>query len=120
MSQRKPAAKAAFDFGRKDAMKLGAAAAFSVVTLFGVWLNDEKQRERRHSSIAKDIEREQWRARQIAEAEGRPVEQLDDGFADKFMSDPANAKDVAQAKVDIADMVAGKPATPKKAWWSLF
>jgi hypothetical protein len=101
----------------RDRIILGCAVSFSVLTLIGVAYNDERQRKRRHSAIAKDIEREQWRARKIAESSGQPLAQLDDGFADKYMADPVNSHDVADAKRVIKDMVDGKPAEARKSWW---
>ncbi|KAG5510586.1 hypothetical protein JKF63_06883 [Porcisia hertigi] len=44
-----------------------------------VYLSEEKERNRRHASIKKDIERERWRARELGLA--APT---DDGFAERY------------------------------------
>lgn len=44
-----------------------------------VYFSEEKERNRRHASIEKDIERERWRARELGLS--APV---DDGFAERY------------------------------------
>ncbi|KAL7700539.1 hypothetical protein N2W54_001249 [Lotmaria passim] len=56
---------------------------FSTLTALGIYVaiywNEEKERNRRHTSIEKDIERERWRARELGLS--KPT---DDGFADRY------------------------------------
>lgn len=114
----KPAPAAAGKwYARRDVIKLTAGCLFSVLACWGVWYNDELQRRRRHSSIAKDIERENWRAAQIAASEGRPFQRVDDGFAERFVADPKNAKDVDEARRVVGDMVQGKPYQAQRQSW---
>ncbi|CBH18323.1 uncharacterized protein TEOVI_000177900 [Trypanosoma equiperdum] len=54
---------------------LVAAAVYA-----GVYYSEEAERSRRHASIAKDIERERWRALELG-----LEEPTDDGFADKYI-----------------------------------
>ena len=58
-----------------------AGCLFVIGTFVGVSVNEELQKVRRHSSIAKDIEREKWRATQLG------LETRDDGFAETYMND---------------------------------
>ncbi|ESL05999.1 hypothetical protein TRSC58_06334 [Trypanosoma rangeli SC58] len=45
-----------------------------------VYYSEESERQRRHTSIEKDIERERWRAKELGLGEPR-----DDGFADAYL-----------------------------------
>ncbi|KEG07122.1 hypothetical protein DQ04_10821000 [Trypanosoma grayi] len=54
---------------------LAAAAMYA-----GVYYYEEKERNRRHTSIEKDIERERWRAQELGL--GEPT---DDGFAKRHI-----------------------------------
>ncbi|KAG5484629.1 hypothetical protein CUR178_07220 [Leishmania enriettii] len=46
---------------------------------WAVYFSEENERNRRHASIEKDIERERWRARELGLA--APT---DDGFAERY------------------------------------
>ncbi|GET86341.1 hypothetical protein, conserved [Leishmania tarentolae] len=52
-----------------------------------VYFSEEKERNRRHASIKKDIERERWRARELGLA--API---DDGFAERYEAFNGNTR----------------------------
>lgn len=75
--------------------------ALAGMMMCGVVLLDEREKVRRHKSIAKDIARERWRREQL----GIPAEvQPDDGFADQYMVAQKNAADVAEAERGILEL----------------
>ncbi|KAH8604937.1 hypothetical protein ERJ75_001664800 [Trypanosoma vivax] len=54
---------------------------FAAIAIYAsVYYSEERNRERRHASIAKDIERERWRAQELGY--GVPT---DDGFAERYL-----------------------------------
>jgi hypothetical protein len=65
----------------RQAKYFGLSIAFALGTLAAVTLQEEVDKTRRHASIARDIEREKWRAKQLG------LEARDDGFADKFIEE---------------------------------
>lgn len=73
---------------------------FSIGSFFGVWWSMESEKQRRHTSIARDIEREKWRRVQLGLPE---KDEYDDGFADRYEAMPVNHHDVELAKKSIAE-----------------
>lgn len=71
---------------------------FSLGSFYGVWWSMEQEKNRRHTSIARDIEREKWRRKQL----GLPEKDVyDDGFADIYENQEKNKADVILAKASI-------------------
>ena len=68
---------------------------FTVGTAIAVIVSDEVQHQRRHKGIAKDIERERFRREQLGLP---PDSDDDDGFAERYLRDPANARVAADAR----------------------
>ena len=73
---------------------------FSIGSFYGVWYSIESEKSRRHTSIARDIEREKWRRKQLGLPE---KDEYDDGFADQYESMEVNQKDVELAKRSIEE-----------------
>lgn len=73
---------------------------FSIGSFYGVWWSMESEKARRHTSIARDIEREKWRRKQL----GLPDKDVyDDGFAEIYENQEKNKRDVILAKESIRD-----------------
>ncbi|TPP41695.1 Ras family protein [Leishmania donovani] len=67
-------------FKRASERRLVVVCALAALGIYSaVYLYEEKERNRRHASIKKDIERERWRARELGLA--API---DDGFAERY------------------------------------
>lgn len=65
---------------KSDRNKFFIALAGSLACYIGVLYSEVQEKQRRHSSIQKDIEREAWRAQQLGvDKKG------DDGFADAYI-----------------------------------
>lgn len=89
---------------RKQAAALAGCVGFTLVCGFGVWYVDELEKRRRHSSIAKDIAREMWRAEQLSKTGHRLESNGDDGFAAKYMQAAENARDVRLAEESMLEL----------------
>jgi hypothetical protein len=66
---------------KRDRNKFLIALVGSIACYVGVLYSEVQEKQRRHSSIQKDIEREQWRAKQL----GREGHMPDDGFATQYI-----------------------------------
>ncbi|AIN96002.1 hypothetical protein LPMP_090860 [Leishmania panamensis] len=67
-------------FKRPSERRLVIGCALTALAIYwAVYFSEEKERNRRHASIEKDIERERWRARELGLA--APT---DDGFAERY------------------------------------
>jgi hypothetical protein len=91
---------------------LSLGALFVVASYCGSWYFIDSERQRRHQSIARDIERERWRRKQL----GLPSDvdgDDDDGFAKRYFEDKAHASDVRAARTSIAATIKAldKPAS---------
>lgn len=71
---------------------------FGFGSFFGVNYSIETEKTRRHLSIARDIERERWRRKQLGLPE---KDEFDDGFAQVYESQEKNKLDVELAKQSI-------------------
>jgi hypothetical protein len=65
---------------KSDRNKFFFALVGSLACYVGVLFSEVQEKQRRHSSIQKDIEREQWRAQQLG-----VDKKSDDGFADAYI-----------------------------------
>mmetsp|Transcript_73714 Transcript_73714/g.85622 ORF Transcript_73714/g.85622 Transcript_73714/m.85622 type:complete len:141 (-) Transcript_73714:188-610(-) len=81
---------------KRDRNRFLIAVSSCCICYVGVLFTEWKERNRRHSSIQKDIEREQWRAAQLGldapqkptgdqASNGASVVVGDDGFAQKYI-----------------------------------
>lgn len=69
-------------FKRPRDRRLVVGSCITAAAIYlAVYYSEEKQRDRRHASIAKDIERERWRAKELG-----LVDPVDDGFAEKYIA----------------------------------
>lgn len=73
---------------------------FSVGSFVGVWYSMDVEKKRRHTSIARDIEREKWRRKQLGLPER---DEYDDNFAEEYEARADNKYDVMLAKASIAE-----------------
>ncbi|AYU76531.1 hypothetical protein conserved [Leishmania donovani] len=75
-------------FKRASERRLVVVCALAALGIYSaVYLYEEKERNRRHASIKKDIERERWRARELGLA--API---DDGFAERYEALDGNTR----------------------------
>jgi len=65
----------------KDRRLVIGSCIMAASIYIAVYLSEERQRERRHASIGKDIERERWRAKELG-----LMEPVDDGFAENYIA----------------------------------
>ena len=82
------------------ALYMTVGILFSIGSFYGVWWSMESEKQRRHTSIARDIERERWRRKQLGLPER---DEFDDGFAEQYESMPVNHRDVELAKRSIEE-----------------
>jgi hypothetical protein len=67
-------------FRRARDKRLVVGSALTAIGIYvAIYWSEEKEKNRRHTSIEKDIERERWRARELGL--GKPT---DDGFAARY------------------------------------
>lgn len=86
---------------KRDRNRFIFAVTACCLTYAGVMFSEWKERNRRHSSIQKDIEREQWRAAQLGLTDKRDVvaadlsitapSPADDGFAQQYIEQLKNS-----------------------------
>lgn len=65
----------------RDKAVLYGSVLIALGAYIGVYYTEEIEKNRRHKSIEKDIERERWRARELGLAAPS-----DDGFADTYLA----------------------------------
>ncbi|EPY34379.1 hypothetical protein STCU_01614 [Strigomonas culicis] len=93
---------------KKDRNLVIFALSGCLLTYVAVYLNEERERHRKHKSIEKDIERERWRAQELGLR--APA---DDGFADTYITATTEKKGAVDWMLGVINEKLERPQEPE-------